>query len=71
MHAPKQDNDELRLTDSSVLVLGVAALLQAVQLLVLGPMVNNAMRQRNRKEKEEGFADVRRSIHQCAFPFCW
>lgn len=55
-----QDNDKLKLTDPTVAVLLVAALLQAVQLLALGPMVNEAMRKRNRKEKEEGFADVSR-----------
>lgn len=40
-------------------VLLVAAFLQALQLLALGPLVNDAMRARNRKEKEEGFAEVR------------
>lgn len=57
-----QDNDKLKLTDPTVAVLLVAALLQAVQLLALGPMVNEAMRKRNRKEKEEGFADVSRWV---------
>lgn len=59
-HIPhKQDNDKLTLTDPTVAVLLVAALVQAAQLLALGPMVNEAMRVRNRREKEEGFADVR------------
>lgn len=61
----KQDNDALTLSDPSVAVLALAALLQALQLLVLGPRVNEAMRQRNRKEKEEGFADVRACVHAC------
>ena len=62
-HTNKQDNDKLTLTDPTVAVLLVAALLQAAQLLALGPMVNEAMRTRNRREKEEGFADVRIWIH--------
>jgi hypothetical protein len=42
-----------------VAVLLVAAALQALQLLARLPRVNDAMRARNRKEKDEGFADVR------------
>ncbi|TFJ87950.1 hypothetical protein NSK_001296 [Nannochloropsis salina CCMP1776] len=41
-----------------VACLGGAALLSALQLLVLGPCVTQAMEARNKKEKEEGFADT-------------
>lgn len=67
----QQDNDKLTLTDPTVAVLLVAAFLQAAQLLALGPMVNEAMRTRNRREKEEGFADVRMRTRERAVGWGW